>query len=211
MAENLIIRRGETFDYTLRWMCAPLRFLRIEEVSNTMPLTLQVSGHGVHSGTPVDLVKANNKTQEVVAENVCALVTDANTLQIDSDEVSLKTVKKNDYVRTYSYVNLHGLDARCYLKPRVHGEIFLELTVENGRILIDEERCLITLHLPADVTEKLNFKKAKYDLELLEGQKVTRIIQGDVWVEDEITVKEEDLTRQIENVDYRENLKVGDG
>lgn len=191
MAVNLTIRKGETFNYSLRWMCEPLRFIYIQDVAPTMPLTLTVPGHRLKTGTPVDLVKVTGKTQDVAAENVKVIVIDDKTVQLDSDEIGLKLFKNADYMRVYTYVDLTGLTARCYFKQKVGGDILFEMTTENGRIEVDEENLFISMNIPADVTEKLTFKKAKYDLELVQSNYVIRIIEGEVTVEDEITVKNE--------------------
>lgn len=198
MAVNLTIRRGETFNYTLRWMCEPLRFIYIEDVAPTMPLTLTVPGHRLMTGTPVDLVKVTGKTQDVAAENVKVIVIDDKTVQLDSDTIGLKLFKNADYMRVYTYVQLTGLTARCYFKSKVGGVILFEMTTENGRIIVDEDNLLITLTIPADVTESLEFKKAKYDLELVQENYVVRLIEGSVTVEDEITVRDEDLAAKKE-------------
>lgn len=211
MAVNLTIRRGETFNYTFRWMCEPLRFIHIDKVSTTMPIIVTATNHNLLTGTPVDLVKVTGKTQDTVAESLKVIYVDDSTIQLDTDEVGLKAFKNADYLRCYSYVNLTNLTARCYFKQKAGSPILFELTTENGRIVVDEDEHLITMTIPARVTAALGFNKGKYDLELVQGNTVVRIIEGDFTVENEITVRDEEIgEKQSESVSFAEALTMSD-
>lgn len=211
MAVNLTIRKGETFNYTFRWMCEPLRFIHIDRVSQTMPIVITAPNHKLLSNTPVDLVKVSGKTQDVVAQGLKVIYVDENTIQLDTDEIGLKAFKNAEYLRSYSYVNLTNFTARCYFKQKAGSEILFELTTENGRVVIDEDEHLITLTIPARTTAALDFKKGKYDLELVLGNKVSRIIEGDFTVIDEITVRDGEIgEKQIERASINEALRMID-
>lgn len=188
MAQDLTIRRGETFNYTLRWMCEPIRYIAISNVSDTLPIKLTCINHGIDTGTPVTVINGKAKTQTTIVEDVKAIALDTNTIQLDTDEVGIKAFSKADYVRTYTYVNLRGMKARCYFKKAVGSPILFELTTENGRIAIDETNNTITLTINALDTEQIAFDSAKYDLELVQGDTVVRLVEGDISVEGEITV-----------------------
>lgn len=194
MAQNLTIRRGETFNYCVQWMSEPFRFIAIKNVSSTMPVTLTVDKHGLTTGTPVDVIRANAKTQETILESAKVIVVDENTLQIDDETTGLKAYTKADYLRVHTYVKLGGMKARCYFKKAIGAPILFEMTTENGRIYIDENTNLITLNIPAKVTEAIEFDSAKYDLELVQDNYfVTRLMEGDITVEGEITVRDEEI------------------
>lgn len=188
MGQNLTIRRGESFYFTMYWMCEPLRFIPIQKVNDTLPLIITAANHGILTGTPVTLIKGSSITQEVIAENICAVQVDANTVQLDTDELGLKALRKADYLRTYTYVDLSGMKARCYFKKAIGEPILFEATTENGRLNVDAFNNLITFSISAKDTEKLSFDSAKYDLEVVQQNYVVRLIEGDVTVEGEITV-----------------------
>ena len=188
MAQNLTIRKGETFNYTLRWMCDPIRYIPISKVSETLPITLTCKDHGLETSTPVTVINGKAKTQTTIVEDVAVIVVDKDTIQLDTDEAGIKAFSKADYVRTYTYVKLAGMSARCYFKQAIGSPILFELTTENGRIFLDETGNTITLTISALDTEQISFDSAKYDLELVQGDTVVRLIEGDVSVEGEITV-----------------------
>lgn len=188
MAQNLTIRRGETFNYTLRWMCDPVRYIPISKISDSLPIVLTCKDHGIFTGTPVTVINGKAKTQSTIVENATAIAIDTDTIQLDTDEAGIKAFSKADYVRTYTYVNLRGMTGRCYFKKAVGSPILFELTTENGRIAIDETNNAITLTINALDTEQIAFDSAKYDLELVSGGTVVRLVEGNVSVEGEITV-----------------------
>ena len=63
----------------------------------------------------------------------------------------------------------------------------LELTTENGRLTITEAQGIIAASVPAAITAALTFTRAVYDLEIVAGAVVTRVIQGVVDLSKEVT------------------------
>lgn len=85
-------------------------------------------------------------------------------------------------------VDLTGYSARMQIR-NTQGSMLLELTTSNARITLQPggEAGRIDLLIEATDTEALAGSTAKYDLELVSGTEVTRLVQGDVTLSPEIT------------------------
>jgi hypothetical protein len=83
-------------------------------------------------------------------------------------------------------VDLTGRTARMQLRTSIDGEVEIELTTENSRIIIDGPRGQITLSIAATDTEELT-GGGVYDLELVQGAIVERILEGFYKVKPEVT------------------------
>ena len=84
-------------------------------------------------------------------------------------------------------VDITGRTARMQLRKTDHtGNTELELTTENGRITIDGARGLIALSIAAADTAAL-VHSGVYDLELVSGAQVDRIVQGSYTISPEVT------------------------
>lgn len=83
--------------------------------------------------------------------------------------------------------NLTGYTARMALKRYFADETALfELTTENGRITITPTEGLITLNISASDTALLSGVYI-YDLEIVNGAYVKRLIQGKITIDLEVT------------------------
>lgn len=83
-------------------------------------------------------------------------------------------------------IDLTGYRARMQLRHcRLSKTVLDELTTENGRLINDGR--VITACWSAQTTGKLQFIKAVYDLELYQGDNVSRVISGAVYVSREVT------------------------
>ena len=90
---------------------------------------------------------------------------------------------------TNNPINLTSYKARMQIRRTVQSRDFLiELTTENGRIVISPVIGSITLSISASDTANLSFTQAVYDLEIVSADDVvTRIIQGTVNLSKEVT------------------------
>lgn len=89
-------------------------------------------------------------------------------------------------------VDLAGFTARMKMRlpgPNGGSSEIIELTTENGRITLttDGEPGRIDLHIDAEDTEPLLGSKGLYDLELVNVDEVTRLVQGEVTLSPEST------------------------
>lgn len=92
------------------------------------------------------------------------------------------------FTRTITYtdsageaIDLTGYTARMQIREtKESNSVLAELTTENSGITIVGATGTITLLITAAVTAKMSFSKAYYDLELIDGAVVTRLIEGTV-------------------------------
>lgn len=79
-------------------------------------------------------------------------------------------------------VNLAGYTARLKAKPTIHRLAVLDWTTESGNITLGGETGTITLYMSAADTTTLRAGKYVYDLELVSGEYVTRLLKGEITV-----------------------------
>jgi hypothetical protein len=79
-------------------------------------------------------------------------------------------------------VNLTGYTARLKAKPNVNRFAVIHWSTESGNIVLGGETGRITLQMPASETEKIRAGKYPYDLELVSGEYVTRLLKGEITV-----------------------------
>ncbi len=86
-------------------------------------------------------------------------------------------------------VDLSGCTARMQVRPRVDSaDVLLELTTDNGRIVLGGDTGQVALQLTADETELLDWRQGVYDLEVeFPGGTVRRLAQGQIVVSPEVT------------------------
>lgn len=97
------------------------------------------------------------------------------------------------FLREITVVNADGSlpdygtsTARMQVRPTVESAtVIIALTTENGRIALLNNK--ITLTIDADDTTALIAGLYKYDLEIVTGAEVTRLVQGDFKVSPEVT------------------------
>lgn len=88
-----------------------------------------------------------------------------------------------------SAINLSGYAARMQLRSQIDatGAAVFELTTENGRISLGGTAGTITLSAAATATAAVPADTYVYDLELVEGATVTRLVQGQFELRGEVT------------------------
>jgi hypothetical protein len=107
----------------------------------------------------------------------------------------LEILQGSTYSKEFTYqdsegdpIDLTGYDARMQIRQTYDAPVIIELTTgTEGGITLGDALGTITITIPADKTEEFIFKKAKYDLELVLGTNVQRVLQGDVLLSKEIT------------------------
>ena len=77
--------------------------------------------------------------------------------------------------------------ARAKIRKTPLGPEVLVFTTENGRITLGGADGVITLAMPADETEDLIAGEYVYDLEMVNGGSVTRLIEGRCTIRQEVT------------------------
>lgn len=86
-------------------------------------------------------------------------------------------------------VPLTGYTARCQFRSEVTSPAeFFEATTENGGLTIDGAAGKVTLYIAPDTSSAWTVYDGSYDLEIIApNTDVTRIIQGNVIIDPEVT------------------------
>lgn len=86
-------------------------------------------------------------------------------------------------------MNLTGYTARMQVRQNVAAaDALLDLTTENGGIVITPLSGLITLTQSATLTAAYTWRRGVYDLELIDPDgNVTRLLQGEIETSAEVT------------------------
>lgn len=84
-------------------------------------------------------------------------------------------------------VNLAGYTARLKAKPNLHRMAVLDWTTESGNITLGGAAGTITFSMSAEETNTLRAGKYVYDLELVSGTYVTRLLKGEITVQANVT------------------------
>ena len=89
---------------------------------------------------------------------------------------------------TDALIDLTGYTARMQLRYGSNtGTVAIELTTENLGIDIDVLSSTITINITAVETSELEIKPCVYDLEMVKGENVTRLLEGKVKISGEVT------------------------
>lgn len=84
--------------------------------------------------------------------------------------------------------DLTGYTARMHIRTNLDADdAFITLTTENGGITLGGEEGTITLLISATDTAAITYATGVYDLELITGSTVTRLLQGQVDISKEVT------------------------
>ena len=88
-----------------------------------------------------------------------------------------------------SAVNLTGYTARMDVRTSIDaaGAAVLSLTTTNGRIVLGGSAGTINLSAEATATQAVESGNYVYDLELVSGSTVTRLVQGSFVLRGEVT------------------------
>ena len=85
-------------------------------------------------------------------------------------------------------INLSAYTARMQVRPIASSStVALELTTENGRITLGGALGTITLTVPASAMDDVEAGNYAYDLEMVNGSDVTRLLMGSFTVRAEVT------------------------
>jgi hypothetical protein len=193
--QDLVLEQGRTFTQVIRWSKPPIVYKPVTAITQTAPVSITSTGHGVPDGWKVAVVSAKGMTQINAStppkdkEYRIATVVDVNTLQLNEvNAAGYSAYTSGGYVQYDTPVDMAGYTARMSIKDKVGGTELLRLTTENNRIVIDNNAKTITLTISATDTAGITFKKGVYDLEMVSsGGVVTALLTGNVSVTQEVT------------------------
>lgn len=188
--KDFVIRKGKTFSHVLRWESPTFVYRPIDSIPQKAPLRLKVPGHGCPNGWRVEIqsVKGMKELNEIKAQ----------VTVVDADHVELNAINAEDF-KPYSSsssgflvfrspIDMTGMSARMAIKDKVGGTELLRLDTTNDGLAIDAAECSITIHISADETAALMWKRGVYDLEIVDSLGVVHeLLSGKVSVAPEVT------------------------
>lgn len=195
-SQDFTISKGKTFTRVLRWESAPFIYKAITGISQAAPAVVTAVGHGVPDGWRVAVVSAVGM-REINAKNWPPRVTDfhksklltPDTLELnDVNSAEFSAWTSGGFVQYYTPVDLAGVTGRMQIRDTKESTtILLELTTANSRVLIDNTLKTITLTIDAVTTAAIDFSSGVYDLELISGAVVTKLLEGSITISEEVT------------------------
>jgi len=195
---DLVICKGATFSYALQWGTEPKTYKAITGITNAAPAVVTVPGHGLPDGWRV-AVTAVRGMKEVNALSTPPRTSDLHMIEVvDASHIRLLDVNAVGY---HAYTSGGVLefatpvdlslfnDARMDIKAEVDDVTPLfTLSVDNGRITLNNTTKTIELLIDASDTAALDFDEGVYSLEVEDtGGEVVLLLEGQVSVRPEIT------------------------
>lgn len=187
---NFKIYQGGTFREVLRWESSSRVYAPVTAISKSAPVVVTAPNHNCPLGWRAKVVGAGGM-KEINSTDSYYLVTDKTNDTVTFNQVN--SLAYNSYttggVLEYNQpVPLVGYTARMQIRTKLDSEeVLLELTTENGGIVIDPVLYTITLVAAATQTEVLNFTQAVYSLELIQGLEVIPFSSGNILLVREVT------------------------
>jgi hypothetical protein len=205
----LIIEKGATWKYVLRWEVLPKKYAQVTGITNAAPCVI-AANHDIPNGWRIlSITGVSGMTQINTHSLSGGLFVKTGfgrrfpkglKATISSGAVELNAVNSSSFgtysaggvLEYYSPKPLVGFIARMQIRPSVASStILLELTTANGKIILDEVDSTILLKLSATETAALTFNSAVASLEMEDvSGDVTPLLKNMP-----VTVKETDITR----------------
>lgn len=187
---NLKIYQGSTFREVLRWESDTKVYKPISGITKSAPIEINCVGHGIPIGWRAKITNVLGM-KEINSADTYHQITDAT---VDAFKINkVNAVGYSDYtsggiVEYNQPVDLTGVTARMHLREKLESTTtILELTTENGGVIVDNTEKTITLFISPTATAALTFTSAVYSLELIKAGDVTPFITGSVSLVKEVT------------------------
>lgn len=187
---NLKMYQGSTFQELFRW-AGPLKVYRpITAISNAAPMVITCAGHGMPTGwrfkitNVLGMKEVNSSTNFYTASEITA-----GTITVNSvNSLGYSPYVSGGVIEYLQPMDLSVYTARMQIRPTLKSEtVLLELTTENGGIVLDAANSTITILCTAEQTEDLSFNTAVYSLEMVKPGSVSQILTGSISLEKEVT------------------------
>lgn len=186
---NFKIYQGSTFREILRWESGTKVYVPITNITKTAPVAITAPAHGCPVGWRARVVGAGGMREINTEDYRLVTSTTPDSVVFNSVNSLQYTAYTSGGVLEYNQpVPLAGYTARMQVREKLDSpSVLLELTSENGGIILDAAVYTITLLATPLQTQTLNFKTAVYSLELVRGQEVIPFSSGSVSLVQEVT------------------------
>jgi hypothetical protein len=183
---NFKIYQGSTFREVLRWESSSIEYVPVTSISKSAPVVVTAPNHNCPLGWRARVVGAGGM-KEINTPDSYYLVTDTVTFN-KVNALQYGQYTSGGVLEYNKPVPLTGYTARMQIREKLDSDVvLLELTTENGGIIIDTQMFTITLLATAQQTQSLSFTQAVYSLELVQNQEVVPFSSGNVLLVREVT------------------------
>jgi hypothetical protein len=193
---DIVILQGKTFAKTLRWGQPHKLYGVITGATQAAPCVLHVVAHGVPDGwlfriaDVVGMKQLNSCNREKNLGYYTATVVDVDHIELnDVNATGFTAYTSGGVIEFNEPVDLTGYTARMQIRQSLQSDtVLLELTTENGGIVIDTGASTITLNIDATDTAAIDWQQGVYEVEMTSsGGKVDSLAGGAVKVLQEVT------------------------
>lgn len=187
---NFKIYQGSTFREVLRWESSLKVYAPIQAITKSAPVVVTAQNHNCPLGWRAKVVGAGGMKEINSQDNYYLVTARTNdTVTFNSVNSLAFTAYTSGGVLEYNQpVPLTDYTARMQIREKLDSPtVLLELTTENGGIVIDTVNYTITVLAQANQTQALNFRQAVYSLELVKGLEVVPFSSGNISLVQEVT------------------------
>ena len=187
---NFKMYQGSTFKEVLRRETSTKVYKSISNIIKAAPIVITAAGHGMPVGWRTKITNVLGMTEINSAETYHTVTgTTTDTITINAiNSLGYKDYVSGGVVEYNESYDLTGVTARMQLRSKITDvDSILELTTENGGIVIDTALKTITIVVAATATAALSFSTAVYSMELVDGTEVIPFITGNITLEKEVT------------------------
>ena len=199
MSTDITIVRGDTFLMAARWEQPKFVYATITGITQTAPVSITATAHGVPNGWRVAIQSVKGMT-DINASDLKdksflqATVVDANTIELNTvNAIDFKPYTSGGVVVYRTPVDLAGYTARMQVRDKVGGTLMASSEAGDSplniiSLTVDATAKTVGNAVAATDTAALTWKKGYYDLEMVSaGGKVTKLLSGTITVSDEVT------------------------
>lgn len=189
---NLKIYQGATFEQSLRWEAGSKTYVPITSITNAAPVVITAPMHNAPEGWRVRITNVlgmkeiNSPTEEYRSISN----TTVDTFELNSvNSLGFAPYISGGVVEYNTPVDLTGYFGRMQVRVKPSDPIvLLELTSENGGIIVDTISKTISIYISATDTAGIPFTSGVYSLELVNiGGRVVRFVEGNISVVQEVS------------------------
>jgi hypothetical protein len=183
------VRKGASADIALRLETSILKFSAISAMTQSAPLRVTSTGHGLLDQWHAAIVDAQGMTELNAVESNAIRdsefhqisVVDANTIEFNGISSSgFRPYTSGGYLAHYAPMDLSGYtSARMDIKRRVGGDVELALNTANGTLQIDAATHSIWIRLDDTHLDALPAREYVFDIELVSATTVDAICSAD--------------------------------
>lgn len=183
------VRKGADADIALRLETSILKFSAISAMTQSAPLRVTATGHGLLDQWHAAIIDAQGMTELNAVESNAIRdsefhqisVVDANTVEFNGiSSAGFRPYTSGGYLAYYEPMDLSGYtSARMDIKRRVGGDVELALNTANGTLEIEAATHSVWIRLDDTDLASLPAREYVFDIELISATAVDAICSAE--------------------------------